>query len=1706
MKQLLHRFALTLLLFPLGLSSLWACDGSGYIMNNLVDNGDGTWTLDMTIYVAGGDWAGGILGGTQGFYFSTDAPNILSVSPASITSLNGTTLTGVITGPSISWGTPGVGPYFVQDFEPTQTFDVTLILDGEPSQWAGGGMEENGCPGGPGTSNPSPGYSGTFNFYTPPPLCENMPNLPINDNSTVTDMITVGGASGTLGAGTTIEAICVLLEHTYIGDLEITLTAPNGNSITLSDNNGGSTNNYGVPSGGTYMCFTATALLDVTLYPGNDGGAWLPEDGFDFLDGGNPNGDWTLSVTDQVGGDQGTFLSWGIALSNGSCGCEAPTISLPALDPVCAGEPLTINAFVTGDADISWSDGSTGETIVIFPTEAGSITATASNACGEVSASTDIAVNDLPVLVPPPNVQACAGENITVTADIIGADYVNWSTGDVGNTLSYTTFTSETIFVTAGNACGEVSETFDLTIDPLPTLTPIGSDPFICAGQAITLSVSALDADEIIWSNGDTGESTIVSPAITTTYTIMANNSCGSVESSITVFVEAPPELSWISGDQTICQGQTAVLEVNATDADVINWSTGAQGDAIIVSPVTTTTYDVTALNSCGEASLQATLMVEPPQSSELTLSTCPGSTIMYGGVSLAPGETADVVLTSSNGCDSIVTVTVVPDDLPPVPVTLSVCPGDTLYYQNTPLLPGDIQDFLLLASNGCDSLVTVTVTAAPTYADTLQLQTCPSDTVFYAGTALLAGDTMDFSLLSALGCDSIVTVMVEALPVFTDTLDLMACPGDTVFYAGASLLPGDQQAFTLTAANGCDSVVTVNVQMLETFSSSLTLTTCMGIPVMYQGVSLPPGAVQDFTLQASNGCDSVVTVTVEEVDDLSSTLELMTCPNGTVDYNGTILAPGDIQDFLLSSVNGCDSTVTVTVSALPTFTSNETLYTCPGSSVSYAGMPLMPGAVETFVFTALNGCDSTVTVTVEALPTFSSNLALEACTGSSVSYNGTDLPAGSQQDFTLVAANGCDSIVSVTVTELPTFASELFLSSCPGESVNYNGTDLLPGDMQTFTLQAVNGCDSLVTVMVEELPTFSSALQLMACPGEAVSYNGTDLLAGETQTFSLQALNGCDSLVTVTVEALPTFSSELQLMACPGEAVSYNGTSLLAGETQTFSLQAANGCDSLVTVTVETLPTFSSELQLMACPGEAVSYNGTNLLPGETQTFNLQAVNGCDSLVTVFVEILNIPEENLSFTICEGMTQPYAGEALPVGAAQTFTFTGANGCDSLVYVSVAGWPTYAETLQVQACEGGTYNYAGTAIPAGGTQVFNFQTVTGCDSTITVQVAEVANLLTTASVQACAGDSVLIFGQYEHSAGTYSTTYTSQQGCDSTHQITLQLLAPPAVAITTDASCQDQPTGQLQASAGGNAGPYQYDWSDGGHGDIRNGLAAGTYALTVTDAQGCQSSSSATVPAHELALNATVTPISCYGDANGIIQVEAGGGQAVFRLGASGPFQQEGVFTNLPPGYYEVEAEDNYGCRYRLESVFVEEPEELLVYLPADTTIKLGDSLRLPALSNRPPDELIYSWRPGEDLSCNTCYMTVAKPYYSTHYFVSVADGNGCTAEDDIRIIVDRRRSVYIPNGFSPNGDGTNDLFYIFTDESVREIRSLQVFNRWGESVFENYHFQPNNPTMGWNGTFRGQTMNPAVFVYYAEIEFIDGEVVLFKGDVTLVR
>jgi len=174
------------------------------------------------------------------------------------------------------------------------------------------------------------------------------------------------------------------------------------------------------------------------------------------------------------------------------------------------------------------------------------------------------------------------------------------------------------------------------------------------------------------------------------------------------------------------------------------------------------------------------------------------------------------------------------------------------------------------------------------------------------------------------------------------------------------------------------------------------------------------------------------------------------------------------------------------------------------------------------------------------------------------------------------------------------------------------------------------------------------------------------------------------------------------------------------------------------------------------------------------------------------------------------------------------------------------------------------------------------------------------------------------------------------------------------------------------------------------------------------------------------------------------------------------------------------------------------------VSLPSTLTMQSGFSVTIPAVYT--PNVMAWAWLPETNINCSDCPQPIVTPKFNTRYTVSFVDSNGCRNTGEVQIIVIcKDANVFLPNTFSPNGDGANDVFYI-RGRGLDRVKSLRVFNRWGEVVFEQQNFPVNNPLYGWNGTYKGNKPVPDVYVYQVEVFCENSQIIHFEGNVALIQ
>lgn len=329
--------------------------------------------------------------------------------------------------------------------------------------------------------------------------------------------------------------------------------------------------------------------------------------------------------------------------------------------------------------------------------------------------------------------------------------------------------------------------------------------------------------------------------------------------------------------------------------------------------------------------------------------------------------------------------------------------------------------------------------------------------------------------------------------------------------------------------------------------------------------------------------------------------------------------------------------------------------------------------------------------------------------------------------------------------------------------------------------------------------------------------------------------------------------------------------------------------------------------------------------------------------------------------------------------------------------------------------------------------------------------------------------------------------------------------------LITDIDCNGEASGALAVALTGGQSPFVYNWSNGATGSQIQDLPAGEYSLTVTDAGQCETVVSVTLQEPPfLDANLQALDITCAGGRDGRIEVQATGGTPAYSYSLDGSnFKTSGAFIGLTAGDYQVFVRDANGCTITPEAVSIIEPEPLIVSLGENINVEYGDTLLIDFLDiTGGTGMLTYSWSPSDSsmLSCIDCPNPTVIVKEQTSFKLLVRDEKGCTADDIITIFVNKFNPVMVPTGFTPNGDGQNDLLHVHGKANGTRVVMFRIYDRWGELLHEDGDFDLNDRSRGWDGTFRGQPLNGGVYIWHIEVEYPDGMRETMAGSTTLIR
>ncbi len=584
---------------------------------------------------------------------------------------------------------------------------------------------------------------------------------------------------------------------------------------------------------------------------------------------------------------------------------------------LCAGATATYTASATngtstsyaiqsGGANINSSTGAVSNVASNF-----TVRATITNACGTVTVDRAVTVNASPsASISPATVTICSGNSATITAS--GGNTYSWSNGlgtGASKTVSPSANTTYTVTVTDANNCTATASRL-VTVNALPNAVITPATSSICAGGSATLSASG--GNTFAWDNGlGAGASKTVSPTANTTYTVTVTdaNNCTATASRL-VTVNALPNAVITPATSSICAGGSATL--TASGGNTYNWDNGlGSGASKTVSPNTNTTYTVTVTdaNNCTATA-----------SREVTVNPSPSASVSPSSAAICSGGSA--TFTASGG---------------------------TNYNWSNALGSG------------------ATKTASP-----------------------VTTTTYTVTVSDAENCTATATVTITVNQPSASSLNNSICTGGSFFFNNQNLTQAGVYFDTLTNAVGCDSLITLNLSVNSFASSSINATICQGQNYTFNNQTLTQSGVYFDTLSTTTGCDSIVTLTLNVGSASASSVTQAICSGNSFDFNGQTYSQTGTYTATLSNASGCDSVVTLNLTVSNTIQNNITQSICSGESFLFDGQQLTQGGTYTANYTGSGGCDSTVIL----------NLSVNSLPQPAIIQNGNNLSTGSFSSY----------------------------------------------------------------------------------------------------------------------------------------------------------------------------------------------------------------------------------------------------------------------------------------------------------------------------------------------------------------------------------------------------------------------------------------------------------------------------------------------------------------------------------------------------------------------------------------------------------------------------------------------------------------------------------------------------------------------------------
>jgi len=532
--------------------------------------------------------------------------------------------------------------------------------------------------------------------------------------------------------------------------------------------------------------------------------------------------------------------------------------------------------------------------------------------------------------------------------------------------------------------------------------------------------------------------------------------------------------------------------------------------------------------------------------------------------------------------------------------------------------------------------------------------------------------------------------------------VSILCCP---IKKTGNIIIPNSVTAISGDSFSGCRCITSVTIPASVTSIGGYVFKDCISLAAVIINTATPPTLTSFSSYPIFYGVSSSMPIYVP-------------CGSVSAYANHTYWGHQLYGGVTTSNIIGFSGDTIIN----DIFLSASSTYIQNGFNITNAHTGIYVRSVDI----AGSACDSLVILNLVVNPTTNINITTTICQGESYSFAGNNLTtAGTYTNmFSTSDSCNCDSSVTLTLNVIPAFNTSISQTICQGTSYNFGGIARTTAGTYIDTLQTASGCDSIITLTLNINPNaiFNTPVTQTICQGESFAFAGNNLTTAGTYNDTLQTVNGCDSVITLTLNVNPTFNTPIAQTICEGESYLFGGIARTSAGTYTDTLQTVNGCDSVITLTLNVNPIFNTPIAQTICEGESFAFGGNNLTTAGTYNDTLQTVNGCDSVITLTLAIAPLRDTMINDTICEGEIYTLHGFELSQQGTYTQQLQNDYGCNSILTLNLTVLPVYDTIINVIIDSGRVYNNYGITATEDGTYEGLFPNPNGCEGKITVNL------------------------------------------------------------------------------------------------------------------------------------------------------------------------------------------------------------------------------------------------------------------------------------------------------------------------------------------------------------------------------------------------